>query len=131
MGKAARLKRLKREAARQLELDRLKHCEPEDAKLNHSYWVAGYLWNQDTIIIEPFCVVKTAQGFEITNLNKDEIDYHYACRLLEGDGRMMLYKDRIAAMEVCDAFIDEKAKLDAFSKRFSDEQMAKIFLTGG
>lgn len=95
----------------------------EDTKLSHAYWVCGYFWDHDMVLVEPFLVVKLSVGFAITNLNPVDIDYYQATRILSGGGTMLIFEDRVMALDACEAIENQNVLLESFSGYMTDEQL--------
>lgn len=95
----------------------------ENTKENHSYWITGYYWDHDTIIIEPFCAVRVNGAWAISNLSKYDIGYYEATQVIEGKGSMFIYEDRVAALVVCEALENELHLLSSFSEYMTDAQL--------
>lgn len=128
MGKGARIKRQRQRNAATDTLQENKANVPvdlKDVKFGHSYWITGYYWQHDTVIIEPFCAVFQFGKFVITNLDKNDIDYFEASVLLEDPDRLLIFEDRVEAMNVCDALQNEKTLLDSFATYMSDAELVE------
>lgn len=124
MSKGARIKRQRKAAVDTLHENKVNvPIDIKDVKFGHSYWITGYYWQHDTVIVEPFCAVYQFGKFVITNLDKDDMDYFEASVLLEEPERLLIFEDRVQAMEVCDALGNEKILLDSFATYMSDAEL--------
>ena len=126
MGKASRLKR-QRNAQAEKVTDRggITPIPINELKRGFSYWITGYFWRHDTIVVEPFCAVNTFGKWEITNLNPSDVDYWDAMTLLKGEGTMLPFEDRVTAMDACEAIENQSILLESFATYMSDEQLVE------
>lgn len=126
MGKGSRLRKQRKQQGSSLpKADAYIPVDLKDVRYGFSYWITGVVWGHDTIIVEPFCAVFGLGGWEITNLDKTEIDYHYAKTVLGDQGSMLIYEDRWTAINVCDAMKNEKTLLDSFMTYMSNEELSE------
>lgn len=126
MGKAKR-NRIKRKALRERVNIPASSIPMEQEKVPNGYscWICGYYWDHDMVIIEPFCAVKNFNQWIITNLNELDMDYYQAKKLLEGEGTMLIYYDRVAALDACEVLHNERLLLESFSGYMSAEDLIK------
>lgn len=103
--------------------------ELKNTKDHHSYWICGYYWNHDVILVEPFCAVKRFHTWEITNLSANEFEFHQACQLLEGNGTMLIFEDRVMALDACEAIENQNTLLESFAS-YMDEYQLLEYLNG-
>lgn len=126
MGKGARLKRQRKAAVEvSRESEAITPVNLEDVKFGHSYWITGYYWQHDTVIVEPFCAVSQFGKLVITNLDKNDMDYFEATVLLQEPDRLLIFEDRVQAIRICDALRNEKTLLDSFAEYMSDEDLVE------
>lgn len=133
MGKAARLKRQRNaRMEREREKGMIVPLDPKDVCDGFSYWVTGYFWMHDLILVEPFCVVRSFGEWKVTNLATDDIDYHNAQRLIGGDGTMMFFEDRVQALRACEAIEQQNILLSSMAEYMSPEEIKEaINVKGG
>lgn len=130
MGKAARLKRQRK--ARTEVLHKRGTLEPialetvKSGKSGASYWVTGYFWEHDVKIVEPFCVVWMFGQLKITNLNENDIEYYEAKRLLQEPQNLMIFDDRVNALDACQALNNEMELLDGMFSFMSEDDFSKF-----
>lgn len=130
MGKASRLRKQRKAAvAKKFERGTIVPIPMEKAlssPMGTSYWVTGYFWQHDVVIVEPFCVVVEFGRFKITNLSTSDIDYFEAVKLLKEGKNLTILEDRVHALDVCQAFHNEKELLDGMSEFMSEEQLSEF-----
>lgn len=76
--------------------------------------------------MEPFCVVVEFGQFKIVNLSPNEVDYFEALKLLKEGKNITILEDRVHALDVCQAFHNEKELLDGMSEFLSKEEMSEF-----
>ena len=130
MGKAARLKRQRK--AREEALHKRGTIEPitlkdvSTGKAGASYWVTGYYWEHDVKIVEPFCAVWMFGQFKITNLDSNDMDYYEALKLLQEPQKLIIFEDRVAAIDACQALNNEKELLDGMFEVMTKEDFTEF-----
>lgn len=124
-GRRLRMQRIEREE-RLRQAGTYTPVADKDLKEGFSYWITGVLWEHDKMIIEPFCAVFTKyKGWVITSLDDTDIEYHYARLLLGVGGSPIVFEDRLTAINVCEAFENEKTLLDSFMSYMTGEEVAE------
>ncbi|AYD82382.1 hypothetical protein HOU35_gp087 [Acinetobacter phage vB_AbaM_B09_Aci05] len=118
MGKAARLKRQRK--ARVAILQKRGTITPIDIEkvksgpMGAAYWVTGYFWEHDVKIVEPFCVVNKFGNLNITSLGIGDMEFYEARKLLKSPNNILIFEDRVAALDACQALHNEKELLEGF-----------------
>ncbi|WP_378347409.1 hypothetical protein [Acinetobacter baumannii] len=79
-----------------------------------SYWVTGYFWEHDVKIVEPFCVVNKFGNLNITSLGIGDMEYYEARKLLKSGENLVIFEDRVSALDACQAWHNEKDLLEGF-----------------
>lgn len=126
MSKGSRLKRQRMaDVAKVDETGIITPIPVNKLKQGYSYWITGYFWRHDTIIVEPFCAVNNLGTWEITNLDKNDMDYWDALTLLKGEGTMLPFEGRVTAMDACEAIENQKVLLEGFAKFMTNDQLAE------
>ena len=126
MGNVTRAERkMQRKASRKV-LERKGGIVPiplEKTKQHYSYWICGYFWDHDFILVEPFLANKIPVGWHISNLSKNDIEYYHASRILSGGGTMLIFEDRVMALDACEAIENQNTLLESFSTYMNEEQL--------
>lgn len=123
MGKASRNKRIK--AERELANLEITPIPLNKVKDNHSYWITGYYWKHDTVVVEPFNAVRRFGTWTILNIKEDEMDFWEATALIKGNGTMLIFEDRVIAMDACEAIENNAILLESFAKFMTEEDLVE------
>lgn len=134
MGKGARLKREKQRKALTERFGDVEVITPVDeskVRYGQSYWVTGYYWKHDMVLVEPFCANYTSAGWEVTNLEKTDLSYYEAKLLMTGEGTRLLFEDRVMALRACEAIEGQNTLLESFATYMSAEELSEYLNTKG
>lgn len=124
MGKGNRIKRQRKAHTATLnQSEVITPIDMKDVKNHHSYWVCGFFWDHDMVLVEPFFANKLPVGWEVTNLSKSDIEYYHATRILSGGGTMLIFEDRVMALEACEAIENQNILLESFATYMDDKQL--------
>ncbi|UYL86257.1 deoxy nucleotide monophosphate kinase [Acinetobacter phage vB_AbaM_CP14] len=130
MGKAARLKQQRK--ARVAILQKRGTITPIDIEkvksgpMGAAYWVTGYFWEHDVKIVEPFCVVNKFGNLNITSLGIGDMEFYEARKLLKSPNNILIFEDRVAALDACQALHNEKELLDGMFEFMSKEDFEQF-----
>lgn len=128
MGKAADRERKRQRKAREKVLRLRPTIEPVDPKslyTGQSCWITGWFWEHDMKVVEPFCAVWQFGQWTITNLDRGDMDYYEAMKLLREPKRLLLFEDRVAAIYIADALDGQRLLLESYAEYMSDKDFVQ------
>lgn len=130
MGKAKRLKKLKGlgnlgQVGGISSGNEIKPISNDKLLDGYSYWVTGYFWEHDTVIVEPFLANYLHGVWEVTNLSRMDISYYHAKKIVSGSGTMLVFEDRVTALDACDALDNEMVLMESFSSYMSENEIVQ------
>ena len=123
--------RAERKKQRQAQQKRLKNpnviapVEQNSLNKGHTYWLCGYYWDHDMVLVEPFRALWNFDQWHIIDHSVQSMDFYEAEKLVKGSGTMLVFEDRVAAIKACDAIDNEKVLLDSFEGYMTNDELVQ------